>query len=88
MTLTLDADAIRRIAKNPEVVRQFPFLAPYGRLQSAGCCGRKTYPDARKAVAAVFALPAARRAAFKSALGAAEVVGHVVRAAKVVRVSF
>jgi hypothetical protein len=87
MELVLTDAAVRRLARNPVVTREFPFLVPYGRSQKT-CCGKAKFPDAGAAVAAIMNLPPDRKARFKILTGAESVSGQVVRAAKLVKVEF
>lgn len=88
MELSLTESTIRRLAKNASVTREFPFLLPYGKKSEKSCCGKVNYPDTKPAVAAIMGLPPTRRARFKAVTGASSVTGQVVRAAKLVRLSF
>jgi hypothetical protein len=88
MELSLTESTIRRLAKDSSVTREFPFLLPYGKKSQASCCGKVSYPDTNPAVAAIIGLPPDRKARFKAVTGASSVVGRVVRAAKLVKVSF
>lgn len=87
MELSLTESTIRRLAKDASVTREFPFLAPYGK-KTESCCGKANYPDTKPAVAAIMGLPPDRKARFKTLTGASSVTGQLVRAAKLVKVSF
>lgn len=88
MELSLTDAVIRRLARTAAVTREFPFLLPYGKKSGTSCCGKVNYPDTRPAVAAIMSLPPGRKVRFKAVTGASSVSGRLVRAAKLVTVSF
>lgn len=88
MELALTDSTVRRLARNPDVTREFPFLLPYGKKTQKSCCGKVDFPDTKPAVTAIMSLPPDRKARFKALTGATAVSGSVVRAAKVVTVKF
>ncbi len=91
-TLVLTSEAITRLAGNSAVVAEFPFLGAFSRPpRRSSCCpgaSAPRAPDAKAAIAAVFALPPGRQRKFKDLLNVTHVTGHVVRSARVVKASF
>lgn len=88
-TMVLDAAALRRLAADPRVAAEFPFLVAVLRPAPAGCCGGAgRSPDPGPVVRAVFDLPPARKARLKTLLGVGRVTGDVVRALRLVRETF
>lgn len=89
-TFVINAAAIRRLANNPAVVAEFPFLKPYAQASASrrrGCCPAAG-PDPQRAVMAVASLPPDRKTRLKQLVGADRVVIMTVRAARVVRQEF